>query len=104
MLLQQGDVLLYKQSSLPKGLKPVQRDLRRGYVLAEGEVTGHAHCIDADIELMLDEAGTMYMKNSDEVTLTHEEHHTKTIPPGIWKIGIVQEYDHFAEEARKVQD
>lgn len=103
--MQQGDVLLYREEKMPqKSLKPVTRDMRRGYVLAEGEVTGHAHCIDADIELMLDEAGTMFMKNEEEVTLTHEEHHAKTIPAGVWRIGHVREYDHFAEEARKVQD
>lgn len=103
MLIQQGDVLLKQITTLPKALKKVKRKAR-GFVLAEGEVTGHAHVIDSDIALMEDQNGNMFMSNENEVTIIHEEHHSATIPAGNWEIGIVKEYDHFAEEARKVQD
>jgi hypothetical protein len=104
MLIQQGDVLIRSVSKMPKNLKKVERKAR-GFVLAEGEVTGHAHVIESDIDLMLDEAsGKMFMHNDSEVTVKHEEHHHVDVPAGDWELGIVKEYDHFAEEARKVQD
>jgi len=103
MLIQQGDVLLRAVKSMPKG-KKVERKAR-GYVLAEGEVTGHAHVIEDDIDLILDEAsGKMFMTNAEEVTIKHEEHHHVNVPAGTWEIGIVKEYDHFAEEAKNVAD
>jgi hypothetical protein len=104
MFIQQGDVLIKevtKKVDFSKA-KKVERK-QRGWVLAEGETTGHAHVIDDDIMLMEIE-GTMYMKNDHDVTIVHEEHNAHTIPAGTWEIGIVQEYDHFAEEARKVRD
>jgi len=102
MLLQQGDVLIKSVKSISKGEKVARK--ARGYVLAEGEVTGHAHCIEDEIDLILDKSGTMFMSNDKEVTITHEEHGHIQIPAGKWEIGMVKEYDHFAEEARKVQD
>jgi hypothetical protein len=41
---------------------------------------------------------------SDEAVLTHQEHHDCVLPKGDYQIGIVQEYDHFLEEARHVAD
>jgi hypothetical protein len=104
MFIQQGDVLIKEvKSSIDfSKAKKVERK-QRGWVLAEGETTGHAHVIDDDIELM-EIDGTLYMKNAHDVVIEHEEHNAHTIPAGVWEIGIVQEYDHFAEEARKVRD
>lgn len=34
----------------------------------------------------------------------HEEHKPVSLGKGIWKVGIVREYDPFEEEARKVRD
>lgn len=107
MLIQQGDVLIRKVKSIPSSLKPLKKD-HRGYVLAEGEHTGHYHgveCIDEDIEMLIDEATQkIYMNNKSAITVTHQEHDHVNVPSGIWEIDRVKEYDHFAEEARKVQD
>ena len=48
---------------------------------------------------------TLYLnvKNSS-ADVVHEEHKPITINPGFYEIGIVKEYDHFAEESKKVQD
>ncbi|MFW6272316.1 MAG: hypothetical protein ACOC2U_00880 [bacterium] len=100
--LQQGDVLIKKIEKLPKNKNEVKRK-KNGYILADGEVTGHAHRIDDDIDLF-ENNNVLYMKNDHEVTLTHEEHGDVQIPDGIWQIGIVQEYDHFAEVARQIAD
>jgi len=104
MLYQQGDVLLTKISALPKG---AQKRLGR-VVLAEGEVTGHAHVATATrpewtVELF-EREGTLYLRTTGDAAITHEEHGAITVPPGVYQIGKVQEYDHFAEEAREVRD
>ncbi len=101
---QQGDVLIEAVDSIPDQAKRTPAK-ERGFVLAEGEHTGHAHVIDrvANIEFV-EKDGFHYIINSGPVTVTHEEHKPITIPPGTWRVRIVQEYDHFAEEARAVQD
>jgi len=101
--LQQGDVLLLA-AQLPEGCKKISAG-RRGYVLVEGESTGHAHVIE-DIEgcEIYEKDGVMYISASREVSLTHEEHNVVKIPAGSWEVGIVQEYDPFDEELRNVRD
>ena len=103
-LLQQGDVLIKSCDEIPEGAKKVAAKTR-GYVLAEGEHTGHAHVIDrlADIEF-LEKDGKFYIINKSSVEIIHEEHKTITVPSGMWEVSRVLEYDHFAEEAKRVQD
>lgn len=99
---QQGDVIFRRICELPKDLKPISRK-ERGYVIAEGEHTGHAHVIEKDVELF-EKKGVLYLKNKESVELKHEEHHSQTIEPGIWEIGIVREYDYIKDMVRNVQD
>ena len=104
MLLQQGDVLINKISKVPKEAKrkePRERD--KAYILAEGEVTGHAHKINAAIDF-LELADRLFFKNDAPVIVEHEEHNAITVPAGIWEVTKVREYDHFKEEIREVRD
>lgn len=97
-MLQQGDVLLVKVSEV-RGKK------LNHLTLAKGEATGHHHTITKGDAELYEHEGTMFLRvNSDTAELTHQEHNTITIPKGDWKINIVREFDHFAEEARRVQD
>ena|SRR3990167_724834 len=97
MFIQQGDVLIKDGKVKGKKLNHL--------TLAKGESTGHHHAItDGDAELYEHE-GTLFLKvNSESATLTHQEHAPVEIPQGEYEIGIVREYDHFAEEARNVAD
>jgi len=98
MLIQQGDVLIQKVNEV-KGKK------LKHLTLAEGEVTGHSHKITEGDADLYEHEGTLFLSvKSDKAVLTHEEHHAVEIPKGDYKIGIVQEYDHFAEEAKNVAD
>lgn len=101
-MYQQGDVLLFAVSEIPNTAKEEKRS-KRGYVLAEGEVTGHAHVIDSEIEFYRD-GENLYFKTANEATVRHEEHGPITVPPGIYRVGIVQEYDYDAEAAKGVVD
>lgn len=102
MLIQQGDVLLEKIGEIPVDCKKKERT-EKGYILAEGEVTGHAHRIEQEIGFF-EKNGQLFVKNLEPVKIKHEEHNPVTLPKGNWKVKRVREYDHFLEESREVQD
>lgn len=103
-IYQQGDVVLKVRSALPAGAKIVKPG-PRGNVLAEGEATGHAHCIAPDAAILYEDAtGTLWLKVDAEASLVHEEHHAQTIAPGVYEIGKVREYDPFEQSVRFVAD
>lgn len=100
--LQQGDVLIQRISKPTKQdisqAKAIKRDAR-GFVLAEGEVTGHYHgieCEESDMELI--KIGERMLANiKNPVCLKHQEHNPITIQPGWYEIGIVVEEDEFGD-------
>lgn len=102
---QQGDVLITKIDAMPSAAKKMPPKAR-GYVIAEGEATGHAHTIatDAIEDISIDEQGVIYAQIAKQVDLVHEEHGPVSLDPGIYRFDRVQEYDHFQEEARQVAD
>lgn len=98
--IQQGDVLIRGVSAIPREAK--RKDGRA--VLAYSEVTGHCHeAIGEGVEVF-EQDGALYLSAPDGATVQHEEHKPVTLQPGNYQIGIVQEYDHFAEEAKRVAD
>jgi len=70
-------------------------------ILAHGEHTGHYHEAHGD-GVALYEDGTLEAPHGAQVT--HQEHKPVVAWPETWQREIVQEYDHFAEEARNVAD
>jgi hypothetical protein len=123
---QQGDVIIEPLSArgmeFPAQGKPMTQKDGRGYLLALGEVTGHAHAlsemdgvevVEATQKILVlrdgreEEEEVRYfirITNKKGGTLRHEEHATQTLPPGDYVVRGVREYDHFAEEARRVID
>lgn len=71
-------------------------------ILAKGEVTGHSHKL-LHSDVYEDEGDKTFTIDSTD-TLVHEEHKDIVIPKGKYISGIVQEYDHFLEESKKVID
>jgi ribosomal protein L18E len=100
-ILRQGDVLLVKVAALPKA---VEETTKGDIILAHGEVTGHAHRIKAPaMTAKLWSAGAeRFLQAMETVALTHEEHATITIEPGIYRVVIQTEYS--PEELRNVAD
>lgn len=98
---QQGDVILKPVKEIPAGLKK-----RKSLVLAEGEATGHRHQALGNAELFEqeEERKLFLIVHSEGATIRHEEHLPIDMPPGVFQISIVREYDHFDEEAREVVD
>lgn len=103
IIYRQGDVIISLIDALPKNLKVIE--CRDKFVLAEGEATGHKHLLIGEkMRILQDENGGFYLDLKDKAQLTHEEHKTITILPGIYKVGREQEYDYFLQEIRQVND
>lgn len=76
-------------------------------VLAEGEVTGHAHRASAGT--LYSDTGRTVLVAEDETVVTHEEHHQTprlidVIPGGRIVVQRVQEFNHAEQEASDVAD
>lgn len=93
----QGDVLLIKVASIPKGAKDVTPE-NDDVILAYGEVTGHAHRIKRTPEpsvRVLDFDEKRYLEVLREVALRHEEHSTIVLTAGKY----LQGYQHEEKRA-----
>ena len=100
--IQQGDVVITRLETMPVG-KP-KTVSRRRCVLAEGEVTGHAHVIEDDEAELIQIGERMLLRLGQSAIVTHEEHKPITLEPGLYEIGRVAEYDYFAKMVRNVAD
>lgn len=101
-MFRQGDVLIVAVDSIPTDAKEIPRT-ERGVILAEGEVTGHAHRIPSrHAVLMRTESDARYMRLTAPVALNHEEHTTVDIPKGDYRVSIHHEY--APDEIRRVED
>lgn len=102
----QGDVWLEKVSTIPPDAKKMA--IHGRLILAEGEVTGHAHAIsvmpnNGVLVEAYEKDGTLFLHvEGDGCVLTHEEHGKISIPPGDYMSYIQGEYS--PEELRNVAD
>lgn len=78
------------------------------YVLAVGEHTNHRHVITAerprDLIVTKDALGNLYLSVKTSARISHEEHKTITLNPGIYRMGHEREFDYFKGEIERVQD
>lgn len=103
-----GDVHLIEVKSIPKG------EVEKTLDVEKGELTGHAHRLmfrhddgGGSIEtakIIKGLNGVRYLKVTAPTDLTHEEHHTRTIPPGDYEIRRTRETDHMSGVTRQVAD
>lgn len=100
-----GDVGIIPTNELPKGLKKLKHE--PNFVLRHGE-TGHKHVITSepqDIDIYLDEKTGFHVLNiKNPVQISHEEHKTLIIEPGIFIEKAEQEYNPFEKQLRQVID
>ena len=93
----QGDLLIVKVQSIPKGaIKSASR------ILAEGEATGHMHELDSGE--VYEKEGVLYFRVMDcnIATLNHPEHKAIEFEPGEYKVIRQREYE--PEGWRHVRD
>lgn len=101
--IRQGDVLLLPVDGIPAAT-PAPRDNGR-LILAYGEVTGHAHRIDApeaEATILTTEDNRRFLRIVSAVALVHEEHATVTIPPGDYE--LPRQVEYTPAELRNVAD
>lgn len=104
-LVRQGDILIIPSEPRPDGLTPQPHDTAGRLVLAEGEVTGHAHAIvDPGADLFGSDLEDRFLTVLAEggVALVHEEHDTIHLPPGDYVVRRQREWT--AGDARRVAD
>lgn len=106
MLYRQGDVLIARipDDQVPANLDPVPLDNGR-VILAYGEVTGHAHAVEGDVELLASDIADMeerFLRVEREAQVVHEEHDTIALPPGNYR--VVRQREYTPEEIRMVAD
>jgi hypothetical protein len=89
--VRQGDVLLHPVADVPETARPLPRIAGRA-VLAEGEVTGHAHAIRAAGATLLADGDDRYLRVTAPVILDHEEHAAIELAPGSYRVVIQREY------------
>ena len=98
--LRQGDVLLVRVAARPAGGRKVAREDGR-IVLALGEVTGHAHVIDAPaVELYETADGVRYLDVTAPAAVVHEEHAAVDLEPGVYEVRLQREYAPAARPRR----
>jgi hypothetical protein len=107
----QGDVLIERIDSMPSAVKKLARENGK-VVLAHGEVTGHAHAIaEPHVNHFSSPTGAStdgladvtFLEVRDAVAaLTHEEHATIEIKPGVYRVTRQREYS--PEALRNVAD
>ena len=87
-MYRQGDVFLQSVQAIPEQAVPVARDAGR-IILAYGEVTGHAHAIEAPVaEATLLSAGEneRFLRLLTDADLVHEEHGLIHLPAGDYQV------------------
>ena len=97
-----GDLLIVRVAEVPSGAVVEQEPSVAGVVLAYGEVTGHAHRIEAGTASVWDVSGQRYITLPDGGTLTHEEHGPIGLAPGNYL--VVQQREYTPEAVRLVAD
>lgn len=101
-MIVQGDVFFLRANEMPSGAKQKEKN-GKGFIIAEGETTGHAHVAIGELE-MYEKNGTLYLKVHNTIPVTHEEHKPVYLDEGIWKVGIVREYDYLENGFKDVPD
>lgn len=108
-IYRQGDVLLIAVAAIAAGAKDVTPAQGR-IVLAEGEVTGHAHAIYPEVKRgkekqparLWDAGAERFLQVVEKTALKHEEHAPVELPPGNYQ--VVHQREYAPEEIRRVAD
>ena len=89
----QGDLLITKVNSIPKG-----KVILSG-ILLRGEVTGHSHrVLGAKVTQIKD--GSMFFQVAKKAQLVHEEHNTLDFGPG--KYAVIRQREYQSKDMVRV--
>ena len=97
----QGDVLLVQVDALPSDAG-LQDKASSDIVLAYGELTGHAHVVNATAASLCDSSGEYFLEVSAATPLSHQEHASIVLEPGVYR--VIRQREYTPQENRRVQD
>jgi len=97
----QGDVLLHPIAAIPDG---AARRWDGVVTLAEGELTGHSHTIEAPPDHLesYDLGGSLYLLVRRPVRLRHQTHGAPEVDPGAYEVR--RQTEVWLDEVRRVAD
>ena len=99
-MYRQGDVLIVSVNEFPTEVQSKLEKVKNLH-LAEGEVTGHFHCLVADA-IAAEHGNDIYFETFSKANVTHDEHATIPLPAGKYK--KVQQVEYTPEAYRNVAD
>lgn len=76
----------------------------KAHTIALGEATGHHHQLVADREAVKVDMDKGIFELMEKAILTHEEHLPIELEPGLYRFGIINEYDYDSKQNRRVWD
>ena len=103
-----GEAMVISVRMLPDNVKKIAT--KGEYkIIAPSETTGNHHVVDLveSCEFYEDENGTLFFKTEEPTQVKcviADRHDAIKIEPGIYEIGIQQEYDPFEQRSRNVAD
>mgnify|MGYP001353405197 FL=1 len=102
-----GECIISSIEKLPANVKPLKVD--KGYlVVADSETLGNYHVIDNKQGVQFyqnDEVRYLVANIETEVRCLHEGRHDRIkLEPGVYQLGIQQEFDYFEMASRNVRD
>jgi hypothetical protein len=89
--------------AIPIDAGPRDREAGR-IILAHGEVTGHAHAIDApefEASLLSTSENQRFLRLVADVDLVHEEHSTIRLPAGSYHVILQREWTDDEDDQRE---
>lgn len=105
MVYRHGDVILKQVKELPTNFHIILHE--PSCVLAEGEATGHQHCLSSagNIFFVEDlESHERFIKLDAAARLTHQEHAKLEIAAGIYEVLKEREYDFLESRPTAILD
>lgn len=96
-VIRHGDVLLKRSDKKGKGRYQSRALLYQG-------VNHHHRLEGGSFRVTEGEGGFKLLEVKAKTKLTHEEHKALPVAPGSYEVDIEREFDHWAEEARRVID
>ena len=94
----QGDIFMAAVSDIPENAEKLAHG-----VLAEGEITGHAHRIaDPRQAELYRHSGRLYLRvMGEEAAIVHDEHHEIALPRGLYRVWRQREFRPDLQTGRR---
>lgn len=110
--IQHGDVLLKKVEVIPVDAKKVDLTGVHSFIIEKGEGVNTHELVSSELGALcdlvdiFDKDGILFVKVKEgkQVKLTHQEHQTQVLEPGIHRKEIEQVFDYEKMEAARTRD